>query len=101
MVRFTVTSHWDSGYRAQVVVTNTTRAPIIGWKLSFHLAGAVLQDVSAAVAVVDGQALTLTPQNWDTTINPGGNVQMLFGFGGVVNDPTNCVLDGAPCVFQR
>jgi len=42
----------------------------------------VLQDVSAAVAVVDGQALTLTPQNWDTTINPGGNVQMLFGFGG-------------------
>jgi cellulase/cellobiase CelA1 len=102
MVRFTVTSHWDSGYRAEVTIVNTTAVTIDGWKLEFRAPGAVLQlPADNAQATVSGDQITAENASWNGTLAPGGSAVLGFMFNGHLQDPEGCVLDGSPCTFVR
>jgi hypothetical protein len=101
MVPFTVTAHWPTGYQVNVVVSNDGAAPLKDWKLTIHLGGQpTLTQVSSANATVGADGvLTVTPVDWDTTINPGAQVTVNFGFNGPYAPPTDCALNGQPCTL--
>jgi cellulase/cellobiase CelA1 len=102
LVRFTVTSHWATGYRMTVTVTNGGTAPITGWTLSFHVTGATLTLPADQPGISEtGQTVEWVPGDWQATINPGQSESVGFGFDGALNPPTGCVFDGAGCTFVQ
>lgn len=102
LVRFTVTSHWATGYRMAVTVTNNGTAPITGWTLSFDVTGATLTLPADQPGISEtGQTVEWVPGDWQATINPGQSETVGFGFDGQLNPPTGCVFDGAGCTFVQ
>lgn len=102
LVRFTVTSHWATGYRMTVTVTNTGAATITDWTMSFHVTGATLTLPADQPGISQkGQTVEWVPGDWQATIRPGQSQTVGFGFDGALNAPTGCVFDGAACTFVQ
>lgn len=101
LVRFTVTSHWATGYRMSVTVADNGTVPITDWTMSFHVTGATLSKPTdqPGITETDG-TVTWVPGSWQTPLQPGGTPATVgFNFDGAFNPPTQCVFAGAPCTF--
>jgi hypothetical protein len=100
VVRFTVTSHWATGYRMTVTVPDTGPDPISDWTMSFHVTGATLGQPTDQPGITQtGQTVEWVPQSWQTPIRPGGVATVGFTFDGAWTTPTGCVFKGAACTF--
>ncbi|MCM1969765.1 cellulose binding domain-containing protein [Streptomyces sp. G1] len=96
--RVTQTSVWDSGYGADVAVTNSGDAAATGWKVEFDLpAGTTVSSHWSANKAQSGQHFTFTNVNWNGDIAPGGSKGFGFNAAGL-GMPLNCKINGAPCV---
>lgn len=73
--RLMMVSQWPGGFFAQVTVTNSTTVPLSGWRVSWAWTGGE-RLVDAYNVTVGGTptAPSLTPKDWNRTIQPGGSV---------------------------
>ena len=101
VVKFKVTSHWDTGYRAELIVVNNGSAAISGWRVAFHVSGATLhQPTDTGEATMAGQVVTVDPAAWHATVDAGSQVSFGLGFDGTLAEPTGCLFDDTPCTLQ-
>ncbi len=95
---FSIVSAWNTGFEANVTLTNTGSAPITNWILQFNFAATITQIWNATVQSHSGSQYVIDNAGYNSTIAPGQSVS--FGFlgspGGVPASPTNYVLNGAP-----
>jgi hypothetical protein len=93
----TQTSVWDSGYGADVTITNSGDAATTGWTLEFDLpSGTTITSSWSSVRTSTGQHHKFTNAGFNGTVKPGGSAK--FGFnasGGSL--PTNCTINGVSC----
>jgi len=95
-----VQSQWQTGFIARGSVTNSSIAPLSGWKLEFDLPAneSVLHTWNSTVTQ-SGTHYILGPANFNYTIPPGGSAS--FGFRGALigaySPPSNCRINGQPC----
>jgi len=76
---YTVANQWDTGFTANVTVTNTGSSPTKGWKVTWNWGGN--QRVTNSWSSTEsrsGQAETFTNAGYNGAIAPGGNTS--FGF---------------------
>jgi hypothetical protein len=91
---------WDTGFTANMTVTNTGTGAVNTWVLRFTLpAGqAITNGWSATYAPTSGP-VTATNMPYNATIPPGGTVS--FGFqathNGTTTEPTTFTLNNNPC----
>ncbi|GAA2944118.1 cellulose binding domain-containing protein [Streptomyces enissocaesilis] len=94
------TNVWPGGFTAEVTVTNTSAAPVNGWKVTFGLpAGqSVTQTWNAAITPSSG-TVTATNTGSNALITAGGSQS--FGFQGTYTGtftkPTQFSLNGTAC----
>lgn len=94
------TNDWNTGFTANVTVTNTGSRPINGWTLNFTLPGGQ-QITNFWNAAVTGRSGPISARNIDHngTLAPGGNTA--FGFQGTYtgsySTPGSFTLNGTTC----
>ena len=88
----------DSGYQANVVITNQSDAAVTGWQLVVALAaGETVSKVDGAVFTQDGTAVTFTPKDTRQALHPGQKIPVRFEVKGGTAAPTGCTVNGSPC----
>ncbi|MEU9599316.1 cellulose binding domain-containing protein [Streptomyces sp. NPDC048109] len=94
------TNAWNTGFTAEVTLTNTSSTPVPNWKASFTLpAGqSVTSTWNAAVTPSSGSVIA-RGVDWNKDLAAGGSVS--FGFqgthGGSYSKPSSLTLNGAVC----
>jgi cellulase/cellobiase CelA1 len=88
---------WQTGFIANFTVTNTSMAPLDGWRIDFDMPAS--QSVSHtwnSTITQSGTHFVLTPANWNRTLPPGGSATggMRGVLVGAFSPPSNCVLNG-------
>ncbi|MEV6235422.1 cellulose binding domain-containing protein [Lentzea sp. NPDC051838] len=93
----TQTSVWDSGYGADVTITNSSDTATTSWTVEFDLpSGTGISSSWSSVRTSVGQHHKFTNASFNGTVKPGGSVK--FGFNASGNGlPTNCTINGASC----
>jgi hypothetical protein len=91
---------WNTGFTADVTVTNTGTSTVNGWTLTYTLpAGQTVTSAWNAVVSVSGSAVTARNMSYNGTIAPGGSTS--FGYqgthGGTYSSPTSFALNGTAC----
>ena len=94
------TSDWDTGFTANVTVTNTAATAVNGWSLRWTFPGnQVVSSAWNATVVQSGTQATATNASYNSAISPGGTVS--FGFqatySGTNPHPEAFTLNGAAC----
>jgi len=93
----TQTSVWNSGYGADVVITNSGDAASTAWTVEFDLpSGTTVTSSWNSVRTSSGQHHKFTNASFNGAIKPGATAK--FGFnasGGSL--PTNCTVNGIAC----
>jgi hypothetical protein len=74
----TVTSSWQTGYCAEVSVTNTGSAPVTTWNAEVTLGEATVNNSWNGTFAVSGHVARVTPAAWNGTLNAGASAS--FGF---------------------
>jgi len=100
---YTISSQWTSGFVADLKVTNTTRTPVTGWTITFQFGGDQrIASVWNARFSQAGTAVTLTNENWNRVIPPGGSVSAgILGRWTASNAaPSAISLNGGPCAVS-
>lgn len=72
------TDGWDSGYNMNVILENTSNAPITNWKLTFNANQINMSSIWCASKTISAGTLTITPESYNAVIAPAGTVS----FGG-------------------
>lgn len=97
-VTFNVTSAWDTGYCAEITVTNNTNSDISAWTFQFDLAAATVYSVWSVNYSTMGNTTSMTSgATWMNTIPANGGT---ISFGYCANDngthiaPTNAQIVG-------
>ncbi|MFI7542272.1 cellulose binding domain-containing protein [Actinoplanes sp. NPDC049599] len=98
-VTYTVTSQWNTGFGADVTVTNLGD-PVNGWTLGWTLAaGQGITQAWNATVTVAGSAVTATAASYNSSVPAGGSVS--FGFTGSHTGanpvPATFVFNGTTC----
>ncbi|WP_394613293.1 cellulose binding domain-containing protein [Lentzea sp. JNUCC 0626] len=93
----TQTSVWNSGYGADVTITNTGDTASTGWTLEFDLpSGTTISSSWSSVRTSTGQHHKFTNASFNGSIKPGASAK--FGFNAAGGSlPTNCTVNGASC----
>src|SRR5512147_760538 len=104
-VTYTV-NQWNTGFTADVKITNNTSAAIQGWTLTWSFAnGQQITNVWNATVTQSGANVTASNPagHWNGTIGANGG-SVTFGFQathtGVNNTPTDFTLNGAVCTLR-
>jgi endoglucanase len=91
----------QGGFTAHVTITNTGGAMIDGWELEIELpdAQALVGEGWSAIWTQDGQTLTASNLDWNSTIPPQGSQQIGFNgtWAGSYADATEFRLNGEMC----
>jgi len=102
-VSYALSTGWESGFVANISVTDTGPAPITGWTLAFAFP-ATTESVSSgwnATYAEDGRNVVVTPQDWDANLAANGGNTVSVGFvgnqSGANPPPTSFTLNGAVC----
>jgi len=95
-----VPNAWNTGFTADVTLTNTGTASVDGWTLTYALpSGQTITNSWNAAVTVAGSAVTARNVGWNGTLAPGGSAT--FGYqgthGGSYVSPTTFALNGAAC----
>lgn len=77
---YTVTSDWNTGFQANIAITNKTNAPINSWTLNWVFQGNQQVNVYSAVTSQVGKSVTVSNESWNGTIQPGATLNI--GLGG-------------------
>jgi endo-1,4-beta-xylanase len=92
-----VTNEWNTGYTANIRITNTGSSPVNGWSLSWRYADATRIAHSWNGNVTGSNPYSANNLSWNSSIAPGQYVE--FGFqatkGGVTS--TAPIFSGASC----
>ncbi|MEU4569073.1 cellulose binding domain-containing protein [Micromonospora sp. NPDC023956] len=99
-VRYTPTNTWNTGYTAEVTVTNTGATPVAGWTLAYQLpAGQQITGSWNATVTQNGSTVTARNLSYNGTIAPGASVT--FGhqasMSGSYSPPSSFALNGTTC----
>ncbi|MBX7268714.1 cellulose binding domain-containing protein [Micromonospora sp. Llam7] len=91
---------WNSGFTADVRITNTGSSTINGWTLAYSLpSGQQVTNAWNATVSQSGSSVTARNVGYNGTIAPGGTAS--FGYQGTLNggysSPTSFTLNGAAC----
>ncbi|MER7417455.1 glycoside hydrolase family 9 protein [Micromonospora peucetia] len=98
------TSTWDTGFTANVTVTNTGTTTIDGWTLAFSFpsAGQKVGQGWSATYTQTGTAVTATNISYNGRLAPGASTG--FGFNGTHTGsnpkPAAFTLNGTPCAVS-
>ncbi|MDY7226950.1 glycosyl hydrolase family 18 protein [Hyalangium rubrum] len=97
---FQATSVWQTGYCADMRVTNTTGVDINGWAVGFELIpGMRITSLWLGRWSAQGSRQMVTDDVWNSALPAGTSA--IFGFcgehTGTVASPFNCTLNGQPC----
>ncbi|HEX4701494.1 MAG TPA: cellulose-binding domain-containing protein [Pseudonocardiaceae bacterium] len=95
-----VMSTWDTGFTANLTVTNTGTSAVNGWTLAFTLpTGQTITNGWNASYAGSSGPVTATNLSYNASIPPGGNVT--FGFqanhGADTSKPAGFTLNNNPC----
>ena len=99
-VSYSVTNQWQSGFGANVTITNLGAA-VNGWKLTWSFAaGQTITQLWNGSFTQSGSAVTVADAGYNAAIPTGGTTN--FGFNGSWNNSSNPVpasfaLNGVPC----
>ncbi len=97
-VNFSIVSAWNTGFEANVTLTNTGTSAITNWVLQFNFGATITQIWNATVQSHSGSQYVIDNAGYNSSIAPGQSVS--FGFlgspGGIPAAPTNYLLNGAP-----
>jgi len=95
---FSIVAAWNTGFEANVTLTNTGSSAITNWILQFNFAATITQFWNATVQSHSGSHYVIDNAGYNSTIAPGQSIS--FGFlgspGGIPASPTNYILNGAP-----
>ncbi|MFI6231457.1 cellulose binding domain-containing protein [Micromonospora echinospora] len=99
-VRYAPTNTWNTGYTAEVTVTNTGATPVTGWTLAYPLpAGQQITGSWNATVTQNGSTVTARNLDYNATISPGASVT--FGhqvsMSGSYAAPSGFTLNGTAC----
>ncbi len=99
-VAYTVQNTWDTGFAAQLTVTNTGTAPLSSWKLTFAFPGdqKITQGWNATWAQ-SGHDVTATNLDWNGSLAAGASTGMGFNANGASAKPSAVALDGTACAI--
>jgi hypothetical protein len=76
---YSLTNSWSTGFQGQVVITNTSSSTLNGWTVSWTYPGNQdINDLWNGSYTQSGEAVTVTPESYDTSIAPGGTVTVGF-----------------------
>jgi hypothetical protein len=103
-VSYYLSTGWDSGFVANISVTDTGPAPITGWTLAFSFP-TTTESVSGstwnATYAEDGRNVVVTPQGGNANLAANSGNTVSFGFvgnqSGANPPPTSFTLNGAVC----
>jgi aryl-phospho-beta-D-glucosidase BglC (GH1 family) len=79
-VSYRITSDWNSGFGAQVEITNSGPTPLQDWTLEFVLPARIDTLWNGTVLSRQGNLYKIGPASWNTSIAPGQTIN--FGFNG-------------------
>ena len=92
---YSVPSSWSGGFQGQVVVTDTGTSPVNGWTIDWTFPGnQEISDLWNGVYTQSGEAVTVTNEPYNGTIEPGDSVTI--GFNGSYTG-TNTSPSGVTC----
>ncbi|MFY1695516.1 GH12 family glycosyl hydrolase domain-containing protein [Solwaraspora sp. WMMA2101] len=91
---------WNSGFTAEVRITNTGSGTVNGWTLAYQLpAGQSITSSWNATVSQSGSSVTARNIAWNGTLAPGATAS--FGYQGTYSgsysSPTNFTLNGTSC----
>ncbi|MBE1877173.1 glycoside hydrolase family 9 protein [Myceligenerans pegani] len=98
---YTVVNQWDSGFQAEVSVTNTgtetVEDAVVTWEFTN---GETISQSWSGTATQAGSAVTVVAPGWAPDIAPG--VTWTFGFIGTGSPvaPSAILLNGTPCTME-
>jgi len=103
-VSYSLSTDWESGFVANISVTDSGPDPITGWTLAFSFP-ATTESVSGstwnATFAENGQNVVVTPQNWNANLAANSGNTVGFGFvgnqSGANPPPTSFTLNGTVC----
>ncbi|MBF0689456.1 MAG: PHB depolymerase family esterase [Cellulomonas sp.] len=93
-------NQWNTGFTANVTITNTSSSAISGWTLSWAFpSGQQVTQAWSSEAVQSGSRVTVRNAPWNGTIPAGGSVQIGFNgsHSGTNAAPSSFTLNGATC----
>ncbi len=99
-VNYQVESQWSGGFSANVVLTNTSSVPIHDWTLAFTFPGdQQITELWNGSFAQTGEQVTITNLSYNSSIAPGGTVNLGFNGAWVSNDtsPMLFTLNGMTC----
>lgn len=97
---YTLVNTWPGGFQGQAVITNTRRAAVNSWALSWTFPGdQKITDLWNGSYTQSGEAVRVTNASYDPSIPPGGTVTV--GFTGTFTSnntsPLAFTLNGKAC----
>lgn len=103
VVDYEVVNQWNSGFQANVVITNHAETAVSGWTLTWtHTSGQSVTSAWNATVSLSGNGVTASnlASHWNGTIGANGGT-VSFGIQGSLNAPlvipTDFVLNGVAC----
>jgi O-glycosyl hydrolase len=99
-VSYTTQSQWAGGFVASVTISNSGSSPVNGWALGFTFPGdQKITNAWNGVAAQSGEGVTITNQNYNTTIAAGASTSLGFQGTWTSSDavPTSFTLNGTTC----
>jgi cellulase/cellobiase CelA1 len=103
-VTYDLSDGWDTGFVANISVTDTGPSPITGWTLAFSFPNDT-ESVSSsnwnANYSESGESVNVTPVSWDGYLAPDGGNTVSIGFvgnqDGADPSPASFSLNGTVC----
>jgi hypothetical protein len=96
-VDYTVASRWDSGFTADVKITNLGD-PVSGWRLTFPFTrGETVGQAWNATVTQSGSQVTAANAGYNAAIATNGQVSFGFQGAGIPATPSSFTLNGTAC----
>jgi cellulase/cellobiase CelA1 len=101
---FRIFSDWQSGFVADVHVTNDGAGPIDGWTVTWSVAGdQKVRDVWNARLMHSGAKVSVTDAGWNAKLpqRTATYFGLVADYTGTRADVNDVSLNGFPCVVER
>jgi len=99
-VSYTTQSQWAGGFVASVTISNPGTSPVNGWTLGFTFPGdQKITNSWNGVAAQSGEGVTITSENYNSTIAAGASTSIGFQGTWTASDaaPTSFTVNGTAC----
>ncbi len=96
---YIVANHWNTGFVANIRITNTGSSVLNGWEVSWQYSDGTVRTGGWNATVVGDNPYTATPLPWNVNIQPGQYIE--FGVQGIKGtrdaSPEVPIVTGAVC----